>query len=90
MIDRISSLHTYNSQFSIENEDLKKENLQLRQSVATIKRKYDEVRVQAKVCPQCESLQSDLRVLESQNQGLNVENTELRNDIEMMKILVYR
>lgn len=88
MIDRISSLHTYNGQFSIENEDLKRENLLLRQSVATMKRKFEEERTKA--CPKCESMQSQTQVLQSQSQVLTMENTDLKNDIEMLKILVYR
>lgn len=88
MIERISSLHTYNGQFSIENEDLKRENLLLRQSVATMKRKFEEERTKA--CPKCESMQSQTQVLQSQSQVLTMENTDLKNDIEMLKILVYR
>lgn len=88
MIERISSLHTYNGQFSIENEDLKRENLLLRQSVATMKRKFEEERTKA--CPKCESMQSQTQVLQSQSQLLTMENTDLKNDIEMLKILVYR
>lgn len=88
MIERISSLHTYNGQFSMENEELKKENVLLRQSVATLKRKWDEVRTKA--CPKCEAFQSHREALESESQVLTMENGDLKNDIEMLKILVYR
>lgn len=90
MIDRISSLHTYNGQFSMENDELKKENLLLRQSVATLKRKCEELRSQTKVCPQCEELKKEYQILHQQNQVVIAENSELKNDLEMMKILVYR
>lgn len=90
MIDRISSLHTYNGQFSMENEELKRENLQLRQSAATIKQKYEEIRSQNKDCSQCDALKGDRQAVESQFQVVNSENVELRNDVEMLKILVYR
>lgn len=88
MIERISSLHTYNGQFSMENEELKKENLLLRQSVTTMKRKLDEIRSQS--CTKCEYLENQLLKMDSHTQGLNVESQDLRNDVEMMKILVYR
>lgn len=88
MIERISSLHTYNGQFSMENEELKKENLLLRQSVSTMKRKLDEIRSQC--CTKCESLERQLEKRDAEAQCVNGENLELRNDVEMMKILVYR
>lgn len=88
MIERISSLHTYNGQFSMENEELKKENILLRQSMSTIKRKLEEIRSQR--CSKCESLESQVQQLQYQAQEMTAENKELRNDVEMMKILVYR
>lgn len=90
MIDRISSLHTYNGQFSLENDELKKENLQLRHTVSAMKRKCEEIRSQSKTCAQCEGLRKDRQALEADSQVVNAENHELRNDIEMLKILVYR
>lgn len=83
-------MHTYNGEFSVENDELKKENLQLRHSVASLKKKYEELKAQDKVCPQCEALARDKQRMEAQTQVVNAENVELRNDIEMMKILVYR
>lgn len=88
MIERISSLHTYNGQFSMENDELKKENVLLRQSVATMKRKWEEIR--SKPCEKCRELQTHSDLLDSKSQTLVVENTDLKNDVEMLKILVFR
>lgn len=74
----------------MENDELKKENQLLRQSVATLKKKHEELRKQAKVCSQCEALARDKEILQSNQQLIIAENVELKNDIEMLKILVYR
>lgn len=74
----------------MENDDLKKENLQLRHTVSNLKRKCDEIRSQRKSCAQCECLRKDSQALEAESRVVNADNDELRNDIEMLKILVYR
>lgn len=88
MVEKISSLHTYNGQFSVENEHLKHENVLLKQSLIHLKQKLESTRNQS--CTECELLHNEKTALESEVQIRAVESQELKSDIDMMKVLVFR
>ncbi|XP_058464686.1 protein Cep89 homolog isoform X2 [Malaya genurostris] len=77
LIDKITTLFECNNQFAIENEKLQKEYQQVQLNLKALEDS------KAKSCENCETRESEREVLLK-------ENGDLKNDIKMMKILVYR
>uniref|UniRef100_A0A182WG24 Uncharacterized protein n=1 Tax=Anopheles minimus TaxID=112268 RepID=A0A182WG24_9DIPT len=77
LIKKLTAVFECNNQFAVEHEKLQKEYQQAVQNLRTLET------IQAKSCDRCASFDAD------RNQ-LAKENGDLRNDVKMMKILVYR
>ncbi|XP_055531313.1 protein Cep89 homolog [Wyeomyia smithii] len=77
LVEKITTLFECNNQFAIENEKLQKEYQQVQQNLKALEN------AKAKSCDSCAEF-------EHERQTLAKENGDLRNDIKMMKILVYR
>ncbi|XP_050080441.1 protein Cep89 homolog [Anopheles maculipalpis] len=77
LIKKLTAVFECNNQFAVEHEKLQKEYQQAVQNLRTLET------IQAKSCDRCAS--SD-----AERCQLVKENSDLRNDIKMMKILVYR
>lgn len=77
LVDKITTLFECNSKFAVEHEKLQKEYLQLQQNLKALES------IQPKSCETCGQF-------EQERETLAKENGDLRNDIKMMKILVYR
>ncbi|XP_065091957.1 protein Cep89 homolog [Ochlerotatus camptorhynchus] len=77
LMQKITTLFECNNQFAIENEKLQKEYQQIQQNLKALES------VQPKSCETCGQF-------ENERETLAKENGDLRNDIKMMKILVYR
>lgn len=77
LIQKISTLFECNNQFAIENEKLQQEHQQIQQNLKALES------VQPKSCETCGQF-------ENERETFAKENGDLRNDIKMMKILVYR
>ncbi|XP_052899700.1 protein Cep89 homolog [Anopheles moucheti] len=77
LIKKLTAVFECNNQFAVEHEKLQKEYQQAVQNLRTLET------IQAKSCDRCASFDAE------RNQ-LAKENGDLRNDVKMMKILVYR
>uniref|UniRef100_A0A182MG73 Uncharacterized protein n=1 Tax=Anopheles culicifacies TaxID=139723 RepID=A0A182MG73_9DIPT len=77
LIKKLTAVFECNNQFAVEHEKLQKEYQQAIQNLRTLET------IQAKSCDRCASFDAE------RNQ-LAKENGDLRNDVKMMKILVYR
>ncbi|XP_062565831.1 protein Cep89 homolog [Armigeres subalbatus] len=77
LVEKITTLFECNSQFAVEHEKLQKEYKQLEQNLKALES------AQPKSCETCGQF-------ESEREMLSKDNGDLKNDIKMMKILVYR
>uniref|UniRef100_A0A182YD91 Uncharacterized protein n=1 Tax=Anopheles stephensi TaxID=30069 RepID=A0A182YD91_ANOST len=77
LIKKLTAVFECNNQFAVEHEKLQKEYQQAVQNLRTLET------IQARSCDRCAS--SD-----AERSQLVKENSDLRNDVKMMKILVYR
>uniref|UniRef100_A0A182JVB2 Uncharacterized protein n=1 Tax=Anopheles christyi TaxID=43041 RepID=A0A182JVB2_9DIPT len=77
LIKKLTAVFECNNQFAVEHEKLQKEYQQTVQNLRTLET------IQAKSCENCASF-------EAVRTQLVKENADLRNDVKMMKILVYR
>uniref|UniRef100_A0A182RB80 Uncharacterized protein n=1 Tax=Anopheles funestus TaxID=62324 RepID=A0A182RB80_ANOFN len=77
LIKKLTAVFECNNQFAVEHEKLQKEYQQAVQNLRTLET------IQAKSCDRCAAFDAE------RNQ-LAKENGDLRNDVKMMKILVYR
>ncbi|XP_055597020.1 protein Cep89 homolog [Uranotaenia lowii] len=77
LVEKITTLFECNSQFATENEKLQKDYLELQQNMKALQS------MKAKSCESCAEFENDRELLAK-------ENSDLRNDVKMMKILVYR
>ncbi|XP_058835371.1 protein Cep89 homolog [Topomyia yanbarensis] len=77
LIEKITTLFECNNQFAIENDKLQKEYQQAQQNLKVLEDS------KGKPCDNC-------GVYENERDALMKENSDLKNDIKMMKILVYR
>uniref|UniRef100_A0A182XEC5 Uncharacterized protein n=1 Tax=Anopheles quadriannulatus TaxID=34691 RepID=A0A182XEC5_ANOQN len=77
LIKKLTAVFECNNQFAVEHEKLQKEYQQAVQSLRTLEA------IQAKSCDSCAGFEAERSLLTK-------ENADLRNDVKMMKILVYR
>ncbi|XP_053688894.1 protein Cep89 homolog [Sabethes cyaneus] len=77
LVEKITTLFECNNQFAIENEKLQKEYQQVQQNLKALET------TKPKSCDSCAEFGHE-------RENLAKENGDLRNDIKMMKILVYR
>ncbi|KFB47420.1 AGAP011398-PA-like protein [Anopheles sinensis] len=77
LVEKLSTVFECNNQFAVEHEKLQKDYQQAMQNLHTLQG------IKAKSCDQCASF-------ETERDQLAKENGDLRNDVKMMKILVYR
>nr|XP_040233990.2 protein Cep89 homolog [Anopheles coluzzii] len=77
LIKKLTAVFECNNQFAVEHEKLQKEYQQAVQSLRTLEA------IQAKSCDRCAGFEAERSLLTK-------ENADLRNDVKMMKILVYR
>ncbi|XP_050095468.1 protein Cep89 homolog isoform X2 [Anopheles aquasalis] len=77
LVEKLTSVFECNNQFAIEHERLQKDYQQVVQNLRTLETS------QAKSCERCAAH-------DTATEQLTKENADLRNDLKMMKILVYR
>uniref|UniRef100_A0A182QS97 Uncharacterized protein n=1 Tax=Anopheles farauti TaxID=69004 RepID=A0A182QS97_9DIPT len=77
LIEKLTAVFECNSQFAVEHEKLQNEYQQVVQNLRTLET------IQAKSCDRCATF-------DAEREQLAKENGDLRNDVKMMKILVYR
>uniref|UniRef100_A0A182IMR3 Uncharacterized protein n=1 Tax=Anopheles atroparvus TaxID=41427 RepID=A0A182IMR3_ANOAO len=77
LVEKLSAVFECNNQFAVEHEKLQKDYQQAVQNLHTLET------IKAKSCDRCGSF-------ETEQDQLVKENGDLRNDVKMMKILVYR
>lgn len=88
LIDKIKTLFECNNEYADETERLQREKILLIQNFNNLQENYDSF--QAKTCENCILLQSAKGDIEEENHQYISENRNLKNDLKMMKILVYR
>ncbi|XP_058067162.1 protein Cep89 homolog [Anopheles bellator] len=77
LVEKLTSVFECNNQFAVEHEKLQKQYAQVAQNLRTLET------IQAKSCDRCAASATEFEQLAK-------ENGDLRNDLKMMKILVYR
>lgn len=77
-------MHSLNNEFAVEHEKLQKDLQQLQKRCATYEQQNEEG------CISCRALTKESDQYRSEINRLSQENEQLLNDINMMKILIYR
>jgi centrosomal protein CEP89 len=88
LLDKIATLFNYNAQFAHENEKLQKDKLILADSFHAINQKLNEI--QTGDCEKCTELEQNYTLTKKQHEKSYNEAHELRNDVKMLKVLVFR
>lgn len=84
LIKRVTTLHTLNNEFASEHEKLQKQLYNSQKQCALLEEE------QKKGCDACRSFAANEETFKEEIGMLTGENRDYRDDIEMMKILIYR
>jgi centrosomal protein CEP89 len=88
LLDKISTLFNYNAQFAHENEKLQKEKMILAENFHAINQRLSEIQI--KGCEKCANVDKAQATVKQKHDDLQTEAQELRDDVKMMKVLVFR
>lgn len=84
--EKISHLQNVNSEVYKENEGIRYRYLELQKSYEDL---YNQLEI-SKVCRKCEEVKHQIDKLTQENQTLRKNNTEVNEDLGMLKIVVFR
>lgn len=88
LAEKLTNVIEANKQFGRENDRLVEEQTKLVNEVERQRVKIKEI--QERDCEKCQNVQETLKTTQTNIERFSKENSDLRNDVKMMKVLVYR